>query len=58
MKVPFLIFFLAGLLWAGQTFSQTITGYVRDAESGESLSNVNIYSSNSGTYATSNEYGY
>jgi hypothetical protein len=58
MKVPFLIYFLASLLCAGQTYSQTLTGYVRDAESGESLSNVNIYSSNSGTYATSNEYGY
>lgn len=54
MKLFYFLFFLA----IGQSFAQTLSGYVHDQETGESLANVNISVSNTRIYVQSNPYGF
>ncbi len=59
-KFPFLLFFLLFIASTllGQKDIRTISGYIKDAASGETLIGANVYINELGTGTTSNEYGF
>ena len=49
---------LMGVLFSYQAFSQTLAGIISDAETGEKLPNVTVFSDGASSVAYSNAYGY
>ncbi|GIV43328.1 MAG: hypothetical protein KatS3mg035_0451 [Bacteroidia bacterium] len=58
MKSVFLVFFLAASLSIYAQDKFVLSGYVKDAKSGEKLIGVTVYKSGSNVGVNTNEYGY
>ncbi|MCO6493012.1 MAG: TonB-dependent receptor, partial [Phaeodactylibacter sp.] len=52
------LFFLLAFSWPAGAQKHTISGYIRDAGSGEPLISANVYDSRSGSGAVTNTYGF